>query len=109
MAAHQAPPSLGFTRQEHWSGLPFTTPGGRLNPGIEPGSPVPPALAGTFFTTVLPRKSRKATLLQEQQKKFCLYFTGQTEDQEAEMYNENHSLGKTTGVREGRLCGRKVA
>ena len=26
MAAHQAPPSLGFSRQEHWSGLPFPTP-----------------------------------------------------------------------------------
>ena len=27
-AAHQAPPSLGFSRQEHWSGLPFPSPGG---------------------------------------------------------------------------------
>jgi len=26
MAAHQAPPSLGFSRQEHWSGLPFPSP-----------------------------------------------------------------------------------
>src|SRR5574337_591337 len=26
MAAHQAPPTLGFSRQEHWSGLPFTSP-----------------------------------------------------------------------------------
>ena len=37
--AHQAPPSMGFTRQEYWSGLPFPSPGDRPNPGIEPRSP----------------------------------------------------------------------
>ena len=39
MAAHQAPPSLGFSRQEYWSGLPFPSPGDLPNPGIEPRSP----------------------------------------------------------------------
>ena len=39
MAAHQAPPSLGFSRQEHWSGLPFPSPGNLPNPGIQSGSP----------------------------------------------------------------------
>ena len=39
MAAHQAPPFLGFSRQEHWSGLPFPSPGDPPNPGIKPGSP----------------------------------------------------------------------
>ena len=34
--AHQAPPSLGFSRQEHWSGLPFPSPGDLPGPGIEP-------------------------------------------------------------------------
>ena len=34
-AAHQAPPSLGFSRQEHWSGLPFPTPGDLRYPGIK--------------------------------------------------------------------------
>ena len=38
-AAYQAPPSMGFSRQECWSGLPFPSPGGLPNPGIEPGSP----------------------------------------------------------------------
>ena len=38
--AYQAPPSLGFSRQEYWSGLPFLSPGDLPNPGIEPGSPV---------------------------------------------------------------------
>ena len=38
-AAHQAPLSLGFSRQEHWSGLPCPPPGDLPNPGIEPPSP----------------------------------------------------------------------
>ena len=37
--AYQAPPSMGFSRQEHWSGLPFLSPGDLPKPGIEPGSP----------------------------------------------------------------------
>ena len=37
--AYQAPPSLGFSRQECWSGLPFPSPGDLPDPGIEPGSP----------------------------------------------------------------------
>ena len=37
-AAYLAPPSLGFSRQEYWSGVPFPSPGDLPNPGIEPGS-----------------------------------------------------------------------
>ena len=37
--AHQAPPSMGFSRQEYWSGLPFPSPGDFPDPGIEPRSP----------------------------------------------------------------------
>ena len=37
--AHQAPPSVGFSRQEYWSGLPFPFPGDLPNPGIELRSP----------------------------------------------------------------------
>ena len=37
--AYQAPPSVGFSRQEYWSGLPFPSPGDLPDPGIEPGSP----------------------------------------------------------------------
>ena len=36
--ARQAPLSMGFSRQEYWSGLPFSTPGHLPDPGIEPGS-----------------------------------------------------------------------
>ena len=35
-ASHQAAPSMGFSRQEHWSGLPFSSPGDLLHPGIKP-------------------------------------------------------------------------
>ena len=37
--AYQAPPSMGFSRQQYWSGLPFPSPGDLPNPGIEPRSP----------------------------------------------------------------------
>ena len=37
--AHQAPLSMGFSRQESWSGLPFPSPGDLPDPGFEPGSP----------------------------------------------------------------------
>ena len=37
--AHQAPPSMEYSRQEYWSGLPFPSPGDLPDPGIEPGSP----------------------------------------------------------------------
>ena len=37
--AYQAPPSIGFSRQECWSGLPFPSPGDLPDPGIKPGSP----------------------------------------------------------------------
>ena len=37
--AYQAPPSMEFSRQEYWSGLPFPSPEDLPNPGIEPGSP----------------------------------------------------------------------
>ena len=37
--AHQAPPSMGFSRQEYWSGLPFLSPGDLPDPGIKPRSP----------------------------------------------------------------------
>ena len=48
--AHQAPLSMGFSRQEYWSGLPFSPSGDLPNPGIEPVSLTAPVLAGGFFT-----------------------------------------------------------
>ena len=54
--AHQAPLSMGFSRQGYWSGLPFPTPGYLPDPGMKPASP---ALAGGFLTTVPPGKPSK--------------------------------------------------
>ena len=51
--AHQAPLSMGFPKQEYWSGLTFPSPGDLPNPGIKPTSP---ALEGGFFITVPPGK-----------------------------------------------------
>ena len=51
----QGPLSMGFSKQEYWSGLPFLPPGDLLDLGIEPASPTS-ALAG-FFTPEPPEKS----------------------------------------------------
>ena len=48
--AQQAPLSMGFPRQEYWSGLPFPSPGDHPNPGLKPGSP---AFQADFFLTEL--------------------------------------------------------
>ena len=54
--ACQAPLSMGFSRQEYWSGLPFTSPGDLPDPGIEPGSP---ALQADSLPTELQGKPLK--------------------------------------------------
>ena len=47
---HQAPLSVGFSRQQYWSGLPFPSPRDLPDPGMETKSLVSPWLAGRFFT-----------------------------------------------------------
>ena len=61
--ARQAPLSMGFSRQEYWSGLPCPPPGDLPDPGMEPTSPAAPALAGGFFTTSATWKAHIYTLL----------------------------------------------
>ena len=56
--ARQAPQSVGFLRQVYWSGLPFPSPGGPPDLGIEPASPVSPALLVDSFTAEPPTKPR---------------------------------------------------
>ena len=51
LVAHQAPLSMGFSRQEYWRGFPCPPPGDLPDPRIEPASLMSPALAGGFFTT----------------------------------------------------------
>ena len=53
--AYQAPLSMGFSRQEYWSGLPFPSPGDLPDPGIEPGSP---ALEADALTSEPPGKPK---------------------------------------------------
>ena len=50
-AALKGPLSMGFTRQEYWSGLTFPTSRDLPDPGLKLMSPVSPALSGGFFTT----------------------------------------------------------
>jgi len=57
--ACQAPLSLGYLRQEYWSGLPFPPPGDLPNQGMEPTSPALHTIscfAGAFFTVEPPGK-----------------------------------------------------
>ena len=49
--ARQTPLSMGFSKQEYWSGLPFSPPGDLPDPGIKPQSLRSLALEGRFFTT----------------------------------------------------------
>ena len=51
--AYEAPPSMGFSRQEYWSGLPLPSPGDLPDPGIKPGSP---ALEADTLTSEPPGK-----------------------------------------------------
>ena len=61
--ARQAPLSMGFPRQEYWSGLPFPPAGDLPDSGIEPVSPASPALTGGFiviiFTAEPPQKAKE--------------------------------------------------
>ena len=62
--ACQAPLSMGFSRQQYWSGLPFPSPRDLPDPGIEPVSLLCPALAGEFFTTSAPWEAQRCCRLQ---------------------------------------------
>ena len=53
--AYQAPPSMGFSRQEYWSGLPLPSPGDLPNQGIESWSP---ALQADALTSEPPGKAK---------------------------------------------------
>ena len=57
--AHQATPSMGFSRQEYWSGLPFPSPGDLPDPGIKPRSPT---LQADALTSEPPGKPHDCTV-----------------------------------------------
>ena len=58
-AACQAPVSMEFSRQEHWSGLPYSPPEDLPDPGIEPESPASLALQADSLPTELPGKPNR--------------------------------------------------
>ena len=66
-AALQAPLSMGFSRQEYWSGVPYPPPRGLTNPGIRPMSLMSPALAYGFFTTSAPWEAPTKTVTYDYQ------------------------------------------
>ena len=68
--AYQAPPSMGFSRQEYWSEVPFPSPGNLPSPGNEPGSP---ALAGGFFTTCATCESESRSVVSDSLRPHGLY------------------------------------
>ena len=69
---HQIPLSVGFPRQEYWSGLPSSSPEALPIPGMEPAYPASPALTGGFFTTEPPGKPKVEYSLVKISKKCAL-------------------------------------
>ena len=86
-AALQVPLSMGFPRQEYWSGLPFPSPGGLPGLGIEPMSP---ALAGEFFTR------------EPLEKPICPYTTYINAPKAEKRKNHNRDEGEVYKVYQGR-------
>ena len=76
--AHQAPLSVGFPRQEYWSGLSFSSPGDLLDSGLELASLASPALASGFFTMEPPGKPPLEQILSQPQYFFKKKKTKQT-------------------------------
>ena len=71
-AARQSPQSIGFSRQEYWSGLLCPPLGDLSDPGIQPASFMSPALAGGFFTTEPLGKPRyRSTKILSPEKSVC--------------------------------------
>ena len=82
----QAPLSMGFSRQDYWSGLPFPTPGDLPDSGSELTSPAAPALASKFFTTAPPRNpTRKRRMTKSTE----IPITGEDKDL---ILHSNHTL-----------------
>ena len=69
---HQVPPSMRFSRQEYWSGLPCPPPGDPPNPGIKPVSLTSPALAGRFFTTSTTWEAQHSWSVSQFSRQSCL-------------------------------------
>ena len=86
-AAYQAPPSVGFSRQEYWSGLPFPFPGDLPNPGIKPGSPT---LQADSLPSESPGTKRKTNI------RYYLYVESKIRYKWIYLQNRNRPLNKTS-------------
>ena len=76
--ACQTPLSMGFSRQEYWSGLPFPAPGDLNDPGIKPASLKSPTFSGEFFATDVTWEAQKYIMLSnyfdlESMEELCLH------------------------------------
>ena len=96
--ACQAPLSMGFSRQEHWSGLPCPPPGDLPDPGMEPASLMSPALAGRFFTTSATWEAPKIRIQGSKKKKIRKHLMSFPPSSQGGSYNQMPNL--TVGLKE---------
>ena len=81
---HQAPPSMGFSRQEYWSGLPFPSPGDLPDLGIEPRTPT---LLADALPSEPPRKPNPVGLVSNKKRRLeHRYGTGRWCEGEVAIY-----------------------
>ena len=71
IVVHQAPLSMGFSRQEYWSGLPFPSPEDLPNTGIEPGSPALQADSLLFELQGSPKIKKKKVIKLRKKRPTC--------------------------------------
>ena len=90
--ACQAPLSMGFSRQEHWSGLPCPPPGDLPDPGMEPASLMSPALAGRFFTTSATWEAPKIRIQGSKKKKIRKHLMSFPPSSQGGSYNQMPDL-----------------
>ena len=105
-AARQAPLSVGFSRQDYWSGLPFPSQGDLPDPEIESGLLVSPALAGGFFITAPPRKPNFSPWTAANQAPLSLGFSRQ-EYWSGQPF-PSPGVFPTQGSNPALLCGRQI-
>ena len=97
--AHQVPLSIGFSRQEYWSGLPHLPSEDLHDPGIEPESLMSPASAGGFFTTSATweeelAKQDQIRTLPGRQKECCTLMDSPKQQVQIPGTSENNLFGK---------------
>ena len=115
-ASHQAPLSMGFPREEYWSGLPFPFRGDLPDPGIQPISLVSLALASRFFTTEPLGKSnlitqtlwiRACSLINSRRGKWRGRHKGKREKEAGKTLKVTRTPNAIAGLKMGMACERE--